>query len=169
MPSYKCPTCGREHDALPMDLAYRRPADYFKIPEGERATRIRIDADLCTIDFREFYIRGVLPLPLRNRSDEFRWGVWARVSEDDFFHYVELWDAEIALNEPPLTGYLSGGIRDYAQSDGLEVKAYLQSKGMRPRFTVVSEEHPLGRDQRSGITMERVHEFVAPFLDELKS
>lgn len=37
---------------------------------------------------------------------------------------------------------------------------------MRPRFYVVSDQHPLGVDQRTGITLEQAHEFAAPYLGD---
>jgi hypothetical protein len=79
MGTYRCGTCGKEHDELPMDLSYQRPADYFKIPEDERTKRVWMNADsnadLCLIDNKEFYLRGVLALPVPETRAEFRFGV----------------------------------------------------------------------------------------------
>ncbi len=91
---YKCSICGKEHNALPLDMAYHRPADYFKVPRAECADRIWFDAetnpDLCVIDNFRFYIRGVLAVPIQNVADEFRWGTWAEVEEQNFNRYLEL-------------------------------------------------------------------------------
>ncbi len=67
-------------------------------------------------------------------------------------------------NEPPFRGYLSGGVRDFTDSDGLEVVVRLQSNNQRPRLDVVSEAHPLAKAQRSGVTLEDIHAFVLPTL-----
>jgi len=40
------------------------------------------------------------------------------------------------------------------------VMVKLHSGDQRPLFTVVSEQHPLGVDQRVGITEEKAHSFV---------
>jgi hypothetical protein len=164
MAAYRCGTCGMQHDELLMDMSYQRPADYFKIPEDERIKRIWMNAeantDVCVIDNNEFYVRGILALPLRDSQKEFRWGVWARIEVQDFKHYLELWETDDVAGEPPFRGLLSGGVRDYAGSDTLEVTVHLQQNGQRPRFFVVSEEHPLGIAQRVGITMDEVHAFV---------
>ena len=160
MAGFTCGVCGQIHPGLPMDLAYQRPADYFKVPADERARRVKLNSDLCVIDDQEFYVRGVLALPVQDSTDEFRWGIWARVEADDFARYVELYDIEVVDGEPPFRGRLAGGIKSYPGSDMLEVTVQLQSGGQRPLFVVADREHPLGRDQAEGISMERVHGFI---------
>jgi hypothetical protein len=164
--TYFCSICGKEHDALLRDMAYHRPGDYFDIPPEECSQRVWFDSkanpDLCVIDGSRFYLRGVLSMPIRGEGDEFRWGTWARVEEQDFRRYYELWDETDVSDEPVFRGYLSGGIRDFADSDGLEVEIELQSNNQRPRLTVVVETHPLAIAQRDGVTMEDVHAFVLP-------
>ena len=161
---FVCDICGKFHAELPLDLAYQRPADYFKVPEGERATRIKINDDVCIVDGKEFYIRGVLALPIREQEEEFRWGVWVQIDEQSFRRYLELWDTESVVDEPQLAGRLSGGIKYYSDSDMLEVTVQLQPKNQRPRFWVVSDQHSLGIAQRMGITMNDVHSFIASYL-----
>ena len=164
MGAFRCETCGTVHDELLMDISYQRPADYFKVPEAERNERLWMDADsnadLCIIDREEFYIRGILALPIRDSEKEFRWGAWARVDKPDFDRYIELWEVDDVGGEPSFGGLLSGGIQAYDGSDMLEVTARLQQNRQRPRFFVVSEDHPLGIAQRAGITMSDVHSFI---------
>jgi len=159
-----CPQCGKVHGELPLDLAYRRPADCFKIPEDERGERIRINDDLCVIDGQEFYIRGVLELPIKDTAERFAWGIWARVIEADYERYLELWDVESVEGEAPLEGELSGGVKSYPGSDLLPVTIHLQPNNQRPLFKVKSLTVPLGIDQRDGITMEKVHQFLEDFM-----
>lgn len=164
MPTFKCEFCGQEHDELLRDLAYMYPADYFEVPEDERPERIRVNDDLCVIDDSDFYIRGVLALPIRNSAEEFRWGVWAKVRKADFDRYLELWDSALVAPEPASIGELSGGIAEYPDTDMLDVRVVLQAGNQRPRFYVVSEKNQLGIDQRSGITEEKAHQFVMRFV-----
>jgi hypothetical protein len=65
-------------------------------------------------------------------------------------------------SEPAFRGNLSGGVRDFADSDGLEVIVELQSNKQRPRLTVVSETHPLAIAHRNGVTLKDVR--VSDFL-----
>jgi hypothetical protein len=164
MPRFKCGICGKEHNELLLDLGYMHPADFFKIPPAEHGGRIKFNQDVCVIDGTEFYVRGILPLPIKDTAQEFRWGVWARIEKKDFRRYLELWNAEAAAHESPFLGHLSGGLRDYSDSDMLQVQVQLQPGNQRPRFYVVSASHPLGIDQRQGITMQKVHIFIEPML-----
>ena len=164
--AYICSVCGKEHDALPRDMAYQRPGDYFDVPPDEHSKRVWFDAetnpDLCVIDGSKFYLRGVLAVPIQNEADEFRWGPWAQVEEKYLRRYYELWNETDVSGEPTFRGTLSGGVRDFADSDELEVIIELQSNNQRPRLTVVSETHPLAIAQRNGVTLEEVHTFALP-------
>lgn len=163
MAAFRCGICGSEHDHLLLDLAFRRPAHFLAIPPEERERRTRCSDDLCVVDGEHFLIRGVLELPITGTTKRFGWGVWALVAREDFYRYVDAWRMDIEAEVPPFPGRLSGGMSAYPDSDGLEIMVQLRSGGSRPSFTVRSETHPLGVDQCQGITMAKVHSFVAPF------
>jgi len=156
---FVCGICGKQHDHEPMAIAYRRPASFFTIPKEERDRRVQCNDDLCAIDGRQFFIRGVLELPIRGTDTSFDWGVWARVDQRDFQRYLDAWRADTEDDVPPFSGWLSGGPASYPDSDGLEVSVRLRSGGLRPDFTVRSASHPLGVDQRQGISLEKAHQF----------
>lgn len=162
MPGFRCGVCDRLHDHLPRDLGYRRPASYFSVPEHERVSRVQENDDLCIIDGSTFLIRGVLYLPIRESDEQFGWGVWARVGEGAFKRYLDAWRHNTEDQVDPFPGWLSGNVGPYEGSDGLEVAVVLVPRE-RPRFTVRSELHPLGVDQRRGISEEKAHGFVAPY------
>jgi hypothetical protein len=169
MSEFVCGTCGKEHGSLPMDLAYRKPLDYFEIPEAQRAERIFIDDDLCVIDEGRFFIRGVLPVPVHDgddAEDEFRWGVWVEVEEASFRRYLELWDAADP-EEPPFRCRLSAVLPGYPDTDTLEGDARLRGANARPVIYLRAEDHPLAREQKSGITMSRVHEILESAMPQL--
>jgi len=161
---FVCDICGKVHDGLPHDIAYKRPADYFKIPEAERSTPIKLDDDKCVIDNEEYYIRGILALPVLNSEQEFCWGVWAKISGKDLRWYLKHWNLEQYEEGLSFSGFLSGGIKFYETSDLLEVLIHPQPGKLRPRFEVIDKGHPLGLAQCNGITLMDVHNFVAPFL-----
>src|SRR5947209_15889773 len=125
----RCQFCGKRHDSLPMAIAYRRPPEFFRYAGEERERRVRCTDDLCSVDDREFLIRGVLELPVRDTAERFEWGVWALVDEKDFLRYVQLWHADGGESEPPFEGRLSGGIKPYPDSDGLALRVHLRSRG----------------------------------------
>jgi hypothetical protein len=164
MPGFQCGVCGRAHDHLPRDIAFRRPDAYFDVPEAERERRIQIDDDLCIIDESDFFIRGILYLPFKDGTGQFGWGVWARVSDYDFRSYLAAWTSDTENLVLPFPGQLASALDPYPGSSGLDLSVALQSGGQRPVFTVVSADHPLGVDQRQGISEEQTHSFVAPFV-----
>jgi hypothetical protein len=159
MAGFQCGICGKQHDHAPMAMAFRRPAAFFTVPEAEREQRVWANDDLCVVDRQVFLIRGVLELPIVGTSRTFDWGLWARVEQPDFQRYVDAWRDDTEDDVPPFTGWLAGGPKSYPESDGLDVSIRLRSGGIRPAFTIVSNEHPLGVDQRQGISLEKAHEF----------
>lgn len=161
MKTFICKVCGQQHTELLMDLAYQRPADVFKIPVEERPERIRMNDDLCIIDDREFYIRGVLALPVSELDDSFRWGVWAQVDQESFDYYQAHWHISSVAGLMPFSGRLSGGLAAYSESDQLRVSIHLQPNNQRPLFVVEDQDHPLNQAQQQGITLHDVEAFVA--------
>ncbi|WP_190697817.1 MULTISPECIES: DUF2199 domain-containing protein [Cyanophyceae] len=162
---FLCSVCGQYHDNLLMDLAYQRPADVFKVPANERPQRIRVNEDLCIIDDTEFYIRGVLMLPVHELVDSFRWGVWAQVDKEAFDYYHTHWNVPSTDNFRSLYGVLSGGISAYPNSDQLMITIHLQANNQRPLFVVLNQKHPLGEAQRQGISLHDIEKFIAPVVN----
>ena len=71
---YKCQTCGEEHEGIP-DIGFRWPDPYFAVAEEERESRIQANTDICNINDEEFYVRGVLLIPVRKQDQRFGLGV----------------------------------------------------------------------------------------------
>lgn len=156
---WECGICGREHQELPLDIAYLKPMHYFLVPEDERERRVFINEDLCVIDDREFLVRGFLPLPIRETDNVFGWGIWAIVDRRDFERYVALYEAD-AYDEPPFHGHISASMPPYPDTYLLPVSVQLRGANERPVLNVLATDHPLYFEQRDGINMERAHEMV---------
>jgi len=164
MPGFQCGVCGKHHPHLPRDIAFRRPDPYFDVPEPERERRVQISDDLCIVDDTAYFIRGVLYLPVTDDHGQFGWGAWAQVSDVDFERYLKAWDTNSDDSVPPFPGRLASALDPYPGSSRLAVTISLRSGNQRPVFTVVSEDHPLGIDQRHGISEEKAHSFVARWV-----
>jgi hypothetical protein len=67
-----------------MSYSVKVPHAVTAIPAAELHRRVLFSLDQCVIDKREFYGRGRIPVPVVGREEPFIWGVWARVSEEDF-------------------------------------------------------------------------------------
>jgi hypothetical protein len=169
MANWSCGICDREHDALPMDIAWNRPKHFFEVPEEEREERVWFDADsnadLCVIDGATFLIRGVLPLPIDDGSGNFRFGVWVLVEKSSFQTYLE-YRGEGA-DSPSFSGLLSAKVPGYPSTYLLEADVQLKGSAERPRIWLRPSSHPLVLEQQQGITQHRVHEIVQTVFPEL--
>jgi hypothetical protein len=159
MSAFFCNVCGKIHDGLPMDIAQQKPLDFFKVPEAERESRVKINDDLCVIDGQEFLIRGYMPIPVHDNTEEFGWGVWVLVAEEFFHRYLELWQVD-GTQEPPFRGYLSAELPGYPSTYLLEADVKLRGAKDRPLIRLKPSAHPLAKEQMQGITMSRVHEIL---------
>jgi hypothetical protein len=162
MPEFRCGVCDRLHDHLPRDIGYRRPDAVLDMPAEERERRVYEDDDLCTIDSDTFMLRGILYTPIDD-GGQFGWGVWVTVSENDYYGYLDAWDNDAEDETPPFVGRIANEIVPYPGSRGLDVTVKPRSGGQRPQLTVISDVHPLGVDQRRGITVEKSHRLVSHF------
>jgi hypothetical protein len=158
---FVCSKCGQWHAGLPLDWAFNSPIYWDQIPEGERSQRGFLNSDFCTIDGRDFFVRGVIAIPVIDSKELFMWGVWATLSKPHFDRMIELWNDPKIVEEPPYFGWLSNNIPVYPNT--LNLKVYVQSKNVkdRPFIGLEKSEHLLAVDQRMGITHKRVEEIAA--------
>jgi hypothetical protein len=157
--AFICQTCGKEHSGLPLDIGFKRPADYFEVPEHERDTRCELTSDWCIIDGRHYFLRGCLFIPVRDSGDDFVWGMWAEVSQQTFERYRELRDSD-GSQEPSHAGTFCGEPRGYAGLDRHPLSVQFGPADKRPRFTLKPSDHLMYNEQQAGITQHRVHEIL---------
>jgi len=159
---YHCHICGKEHGGLP-DLGANRPDPFWMVPEEDRYSRIVMTPDTCQIDHSQFYVRGVIRLPIRGAEESFGIGVWVSHREDNFSAYVEH-PASAAIG--PFFGWLATHIQFYGEETmGLKTMAHYQGDSRRPLIEVEPSAHPLAMDQREGITPQRASEIVHFYLE----
>ncbi len=152
----KCGICGSEHDIASMQIGFARSDAELEIPEGDREKRCWGNkTDFLQIDDGRWFIRGWLPVPVVERDAPFAWGVWVEVSADDFWTYVRMYRDD-GRSHPSFPGRIANNIAAYPSSLDLEVSIQLALAGDRPVVSVVDVNHPLGRDQQHGISVERV-------------
>ena len=158
---FVCSTCGQWHAGLPLDWAFNSPIYWGEIPERERFKRGFLNSDFCKIDGREFFIRGVIAIPIINSQELFMWGVWAKLSQAHFDRMVELWDDPKIIEEPPYLGWLSNNVPIYPSTLNLKLRLHSKDVKDRPFFEIEQTEHPLAVEQRIGITQERIEQIAA--------
>ena len=162
---FSCSTCGKTHDGLP-DLAFGAPTYYGALPEAERAARANLSSDLCTIDDTDFFIRGVLDIPIKATEEVFAWGVWVTLSRPHFDRYVELFEVDAGPDDGPWFGWFSNRLPKYPDTLNLKTRVHLRPGRQRPHIELEATDHPLAVHQREGIDLE---ELLAIISDRLHS
>jgi hypothetical protein len=136
------------------------------IPEEKRENRVLIDTDLCVVDNRYFFIRGLLPLPILGTAQSFDWLVWASLSKKNFNRAADLWETRGREKEPPYFGWLNSRLPFYPDTSELKVNVHTLPVGTRPTIELEQSKHPLSIEQRDGITMERAKSLAKQVLIE---
>ena len=157
--SWTCSRCGEEHEGLPHDLAFDEP-HYW---DGGREQDL-LTEDLCRWTDDEgkpnYFIRGLITIPVLDADDAFRYGAWSSLSEASFRRVVELWDDPARVDEEPYFGWLSNSLPGYPDTLSLPLDVVMTALELRPSFLLHDGDHPLVREQREGITAARVRELA---------
>lgn len=163
---FRCGTCGEFHEGPPFDYAAPAPDPWLVIPEQEREDGM-LSEDLCWMRVRgkdHYFIRGLIPVPVRDDQRTFNWGVWAEIFAEDFARVIDLWDDERRADAPPFPGLLMTAPAIYSEPTHLELMVQLQGQNLRPTFDLTGSEHPMAVEQRKGITVDRVKEIAEALL-----
>jgi hypothetical protein len=161
--TFTCSRCGETHD-LPMSFALEAPVYWYGIPEDERPRRAVLDEELCAIDGQHFFIKGRICIPVHDCPDPFVWVVWVSLSGANFKRAVAAWEQADRETEPPYFGWLSSQISCYPSTLNLKTNVHTRPPGERPIIELEPTDHPLAVEQRTGITLARVHEIVETVL-----
>jgi hypothetical protein len=151
--AWTCRCCGQPQEGLPLAWGPLAPAPYEALPEGERETRARINADLCIIDDREFYIRGLIELPIVGRAEVFSWIAWCSISAASWQRMGDLWEAPDRDSEPPFFGWLASALPYEPGTLGLKTNVHFRPPGVVPSIEIEPTDHPLAVAQRDGMAI----------------
>ncbi|HEV3479541.1 MAG TPA: DUF2199 domain-containing protein [Gaiellaceae bacterium] len=157
---WTCSRCGAEHEGVPLDWAYDTPIYW----DGGRNSADWLTEDLCTwtddAGDRNYFIRGVLELPIVDSPDRLGYGVWSSLSEDSFSRVVDLWDDPARTDEPAYFGWLSNSLPAYPETLNLALDVVVQELDKRPLLYLHDGDHPLIEEQQRGISLARVQEIA---------
>jgi hypothetical protein len=130
--------------------------------DGDRSeieSRTWTNGELYVIDELEFYAYGSIPLCVIGHEDEFLWGAWAKVSEEDFFEIEDLFFDDKRQSRPTFRGVLATDIPFYPQTTlNIPLTIEVQDAGFRPIFKLDSVNHTLALDNLNGVAAERILE-----------
>jgi hypothetical protein len=157
--SYTCSICGEEHTDLP-DIGANTPFQWSD--EFANDSNSLLTEDLCIIQGRDYFVRGIIEIPVHDYKREFGWGVWVSHKKENFEIYREHFDTP---DIGPFFGWLSTEIDYFSQSTlQLKTMAYYQGNGLRPRIVLEESDHPLSRHQHEGICLSQASEIVHHYL-----
>lgn len=156
---FKCTCCGEWHEGLP-DLAFAAPYYYDQLSAEQKAAIAKKSDDLCSIANKDFFIRGVLLVPVVDRDVDFGLGVWVSLSEANFKRYVQLFADPNPAAEGPYFGWLSNRLPGYPDTLSLKTNVHLQPYPQRPRIVLEPTDHPLSVHQHRGIAFETLQRFL---------
>ena len=146
--SYICEICGEKHEDLPhigSAAPFQWAGRLAKDPNSLLTT------DLCIIEGRDFFVRGVIEIPVFDYEFEFGWGVWVSHKKENFEMYRENSDT---ASIGPFFGWLCTKIDYYSQATlGLKTMVHYRGGGVRPRVVLEESQHPLYLQQRDGISL----------------
>jgi hypothetical protein len=157
-----CAVCGQEHGELP-DIGADRPVQWWLLDEQEQE-RARLTEDTCIINDEDFFVRGVIEIPLLDDSERFGFGAWVSLKRDNFFLYLDNFDsAEIG----PFFGWLCTEI-SYYEEDTVFLKTSVRFRGggLRPTIQLEPGDHLLALQQANGITSSQAWEIVHFYLQK---
>jgi hypothetical protein len=160
--SFKCATCGKVHEGLPMSFAADSPDMYANMSRNDRDSRCVHGSDQYIIDQKWFFIRGCLEIPIIGSNEPFLWGLWASVREEIFDEIENCWELTgREASRGPYKGRLANSLAEYPETLNLRLKIALQPVGTRALFVIEEGDHPLAIEQASGITIRRAHELAS--------
>jgi hypothetical protein len=155
-----CSVCGQTHRKSESELFFQRPDVIQALAGNDREKRCKSTSDAWMLDGERFFLRGLLPLPIRGESRRYCIGVWAEVSRDVFARVNELWTEPVQSAEPRMPALLANALPLGPGSLGLFVVIQLTGPKTRPEYYLEATEHPLYSEQARGIDSHRALEYT---------
>jgi hypothetical protein len=170
---WKCQTCEEWHTGPCLDFGFHEP--YYWTEENEKANRRAsgspgrnksrqrrtfLNEDYCAIDGNDFFVRGIIHLPIIGTAETFRWGVWGSLGRENFETLLKVDAGPKRIELPAMFSWLSTQIPEYPDTLNLKMYAHIQELDWRPHFELERTNHPLSREYHEGITPERVRKIM---------
>jgi hypothetical protein len=178
---WKCGTCDEWHSGPCLDFGFSEP--YYWTDECEKTVRSSglapdlmrradgtfLDSDYCSIDGQNFFVRGLIHLPILGASESFCWGVWGSLSRENFELLLKVESDPNPIELKPMFSWLSSKIPVYEDTLSLKMYARVQGRDSRPHFWIERSDHPLSVEFHRGITPERLKELMITLLPAVES
>ena len=141
-----------------------KPVEAISVPERRR--RVKLTTDVCVIDRRDFFVRACLDLPITAEKERFRWLVWVKVPKASFCEMGSFWRQLRGRLFTPTHGELATELPYDPSTFGLPIGLRDGGIGYRPWAHVLTTQHVVGQQQRTGIALEQAYELSARAMHE---
>jgi hypothetical protein len=142
-----------------MSWSFAAPAPWTALSDQDREQG-HFSSDLCVIGGEQFFVRGLVEIPVRGSDGPFAWNVWVSISKENFLRVSDCIDDPERVNEPAYFGWLCNSIPGYPETFLLKTMLHTRALGLRPLIELEPTDHPLALEQKNGITMNRVREIA---------
>lgn len=168
---WKCSSCEEWHTGPCLDFGHGAPhywnseydpgSRWSVLPSGNLDTSASrfLDDDYCAID-GDYFVLGLIPLPILGTTESFRWGVWGSLSRANFEALLRADEERRRPETVEMFSWLSTRLPEYPDTLNLKMWAMIQDPDDRPRFRLERTDHPLAKEYYEGITPERVREIM---------
>jgi hypothetical protein len=168
---WKCSSCEEWHTGPCLDFTYHSP--YYWRKEYEEASRraglLRswgrnrgttfLNGDYCAIN-DDFFVRGLIHLPIMGTAETFRWGVWGSLGRENFETLLKTEKDPKRVELPAMFSDLASQVPEYPDTLNLKMYVHIQEPNRRPNFELEPTGHSLSQEFHQGITPERVKEIM---------
>ena len=143
-----------------------RPLSYYEIPKEERDDRCQSSDDDCVIDEKWFFVRGCIDIPVHGADEDFSWGAWVSLSEDNYLTWRDNFEESKRSHVGPFFGWLNVWLKPYPDTMNLKTMVHLRDDGIRPFIEIEPSDHPLSVEQQGGIAVERLSEIYSIMMHD---
>jgi hypothetical protein len=173
---WQCGTCDRWHTGPCLDFGFQTPFYWTKEHDsqnrfawlkswlGSPFPRTFLNDDYCAIDGSDFFIRGLIELPVVGTDKHLVWGVWGSLSRQHFESVLKMNDDPGRVKLTPMFSWMSNRLSDYPETLNLKMHAHVREPGLRPTFELEPTDHPLAQEFHLGISPRRVKEIMKSHL-----
>lgn len=159
-----CACCGEPAPVSALELSFRLPDEVFQLSKAERDARCRLSSEYIVLNDNRFFIRALIPLPVHGRVEPYHIGIWAEVSEKNFFRALALSSKPAQASTPPIPARLANQLPFHESSMGLSLTLQLTGPDTVPEVQLRPCKHTLYAEQSNGIDEARVLQYAQPVL-----
>lgn len=156
---FRCSSCNKLHEGLP-DLHFEAPEAVLQMSADERDSRALLTSDFCILDGEQFFIRGILRVPVQGVDDNIGWGAWCRVYWRPFKTCYQAASRPGEVPIAPFGAWLATRLPGYEDSLDLPCSLRFSPEAGRSQIELRPSDHDLFHDQIAGIPLERAIAFA---------